>query len=50
MGELGDTLAAIRFAPDGSASGGRIRLAEGEHRILFGVDWLTGRVSVSDGK
>lgn len=41
--------AAIVFAPDGSTSGGRITLVEGPSRMIVGVDWLTGRVSVSDG-
>src|SRR5712691_9810397 len=38
----------IRFNPDGSSTGGRIALAEGQHRMAVGVDWLTGRVSVAD--
>jgi general secretion pathway protein H len=39
-------LAAIRFYPDGSATGGRIDLAAGQRLAHIGVDWLTGRVSV----
>jgi general secretion pathway protein H len=39
----------IRFAPDGSASGGTIELAAGARRIKIEVSWLTGRVSVTDG-
>ena len=39
-------LAAIRFYPDGSATGGRIDLAAGQRVAHIGVDWLTGRVSV----
>lgn len=39
---------AILFAPDGSASGGTIALAEGSTRMQVAVDWLTGRVHVSD--
>ena len=39
-------IAAFRFAPDGSASGGRITLTAGGQRAMVGVDWLTGRVSV----
>ena len=39
---------AIDFLPDGSASGGRIGLAAGEARVWIVVDWLTGRVGVSD--
>lgn len=37
----------IRFAADGSASGGTIELRDGTQRVLVSVDWLTGRVSVS---
>jgi general secretion pathway protein H len=43
---VGGEVAAIRFNPDGSATGGRIELREGARRALVGVDWLTGRVSV----
>jgi len=43
---LGARLAAIRFNGDGSATGGRIELADGQRRTQVGVDWLTGRVSV----
>jgi general secretion pathway protein H len=35
----------IRFAPDGSASGGRIELSGGGRTIWVGIDWLSGRVS-----
>ena len=38
----------IRFNPDGSSTGGRISLADGQRRIGVGVDWLTGRVMVAD--
>jgi general secretion pathway protein H len=38
----------IRFEPDGSSSGGRIELADGNSRFDVGVDWLTGRVSVGN--
>ena len=40
----------IRFNPDGSSTGGRITLIDGQRRIGVGVDWLTGRVSVADGR
>jgi general secretion pathway protein H len=43
-GHTGD----IRFNPDGSSSGGRIWLADGRRKIVVGVDWLTGRVSIAD--
>jgi general secretion pathway protein H len=44
---LGNRLAAIRFNPDGSATGGRIDITDGQHATQVGVDWLTGRVSVA---
>ena len=40
----------IRFHPDGSSTGGRISLIDGQRRIGVGVDWLTGRVSVANGR
>src|SRR5207244_12348044 len=40
----------IRFNPDGSSTGGRISLIDGQRRIGVGVDWLTGRVSVADAR
>ncbi len=46
--QLTPKLTGIRFAPTGSSSGGRILLADGKRRIQVGVDWLTGRVSVTD--
>jgi general secretion pathway protein H len=39
---------AIRFAPDGSSSGGGVVLTEGASRMLVLVDWLTGRVRFTD--
>jgi general secretion pathway protein H len=47
-GEPEKTLAGIRFAPDGSSSGGRILLADGKKHTQIGIDWLTGKVSVAD--
>ncbi|MDR3537708.1 MAG: GspH/FimT family pseudopilin [Acetobacteraceae bacterium] len=38
--------AAFVFAPDGSASGGRIALGAGTRRLVVTVDWLTGRIGV----
>jgi general secretion pathway protein H len=38
----------IRFNSNGSSTGGRIVLGDGERRVAVGVDWLTGRVSVAD--
>lgn len=42
--------ASISFAPDGSSSGGWIELAGNGMRLVVGVDWLTGRVSVVDAQ
>jgi general secretion pathway protein H len=42
------TDAGIRFDPDGSSTGGRIVLADGQRKLQIGVDWLTGRVSVAN--
>jgi len=39
----------IRFFADGSSTGGGIRLVKGNVRDQVLVDWLTGRVSISDG-
>ena len=45
----GPRLAAIRFAPDGSSSGGAVTLQQNGRRLQVGVDWLSGRVSVAEG-
>jgi general secretion pathway protein H len=47
---LGDRLGAIRFAPDGSSTGGTIELADGHRRLQIGVDWLSGRVTLAEAK
>ncbi len=44
----GASVGDIRFNPDGSSTGGKIVLSEGQRRTAVGVDWLTGRVSVAD--
>jgi general secretion pathway protein H len=38
-------VAAIRFFPDGSSTGGRIELRLHERRAVVAVDWLSGRVT-----
>lgn len=38
----------LRFFPDGSSTGGRIELRDGERSVLVDVTWLTGRITVSD--
>jgi general secretion pathway protein H len=43
-------IGAISFAPDGSSSGGQIEMADNGNRLIVGVDWLTGRVSVADAR
>jgi general secretion pathway protein H len=48
-GERGSrAVGAIRFNPDGSSTGGRIVLADGNRKVAVGVEWLSGRVSVAD--
>jgi len=44
----GNTRGSIRFFPDGSSTGGRIKLSRGESTYYVTVDWLTGRISVVD--
>ncbi len=39
---------AIRFYPDGSSTGGRVTLAQGERKYLVDVEWMTGRVKILD--
>lgn len=38
----------IRFFPDGSSTGGRITIESTAGRMVVGIDWLSGRVSVAD--
>jgi general secretion pathway protein H len=38
----------IRFFPDGSSSGGRIRLSMQAQQAQVTVDWLTGQVTIAD--
>lgn len=42
-------LAGIRFFPDGSSTGGFVRLSVGDSALRVEVDWLTGRVSINEG-
>ena len=41
--------AAIRFFPDGSATGGSIALSQDGKTFEILVDWLTGRIAVASG-
>lgn len=36
----------IRFFPDGSSSGGRIRLSAGDTQLVVDVDWFSGGIRV----
>jgi len=37
----------LRFYPDGSASGGEIKISQGRSAYLIDVDWLLGSISIS---
>ena len=43
-----EEVGAIRFFPDGSSTGGRITVTGKRSEYLVDVDWLTGRVRISD--
>ena len=47
---VGDEIAQIRFYPDGSSSGGRITLEWGDLQRRIDVNWLSGKVEISDGQ
>lgn len=38
--------AAIRFYPDGGATGGNIQMKLGQNSKIISIDWLTGRIHV----
>jgi len=38
----------IDFTPDGGSSGGEVMLRMGDRQMVIGVDWLTGRVTLSE--
>lgn len=40
--------AGIRFYPDGTSTGGRLRLASEHRGYDIRVDWITGRVTIDD--
>jgi general secretion pathway protein H len=42
--------AAISFNPDGGASGGAVRVASAVRAMLVRVDWLTGRVLITEAR
>ena len=47
-GVISPSAGTIRFYPDGSSTGGRIRLSGGSWRSDVVVDWLTGEIDVDD--
>ena len=46
--QTGETSGAIRFYPDGSSTGGRVRLIAGEREWNVEVAWLTGEIRLSE--
>lgn len=47
--ELAGGRAVVRFYPDGSSSGAGITLSSGTASRRISVDWLTGRVALTEG-
>jgi len=45
---LGESAASIRFFPDGSSTGGQIRLSKSGQLYEVTVPWLTGRATSND--
>ncbi len=47
---INDHLGAIRFFPDGSSTGGEIRLGNGARSLRITVNWVTGKVRILEGE
>lgn len=45
---LDEHAGGVRFFPDGTSTGGRVKLISGQRETAVRVDWLTGRVEVVD--
>lgn len=45
----GKNISQIRFAPDGSSSGGEIKISNGKNMYRIVVEWLSGKVELSRG-
>ncbi len=45
---LSDKVGNIRFFADGTSNGGRVTVGANGHKFAIDIDWLTGRVSVSE--
>lgn len=46
--KIDEDSAGIRFYPDGGSTGGRVVIKKGDRALRIDVDWLTGRVKVSE--
>lgn len=46
--QISPQTASFRFYPDGTSNGGRVTVAANEREFAIDVDWLTGRVTVTD--
>lgn len=44
------TTGRIRFFPDGSSTGGRVRLSSGPREWIINVVWLTGEISLEEAE
>ena len=42
-----EKVAAVRFYPDGSSTGGRVTVGQGERKFEVDIDWLTGRIHIN---
>lgn len=50
MEQTGETSGRIRFYPDGSSTGGRIKLVRGGRAWDVEIAWLTGEVRMREGR
>lgn len=44
--KFSEHVGAIRFFPDGSSTGGRIKLSMGKQQLFININWLTGKVAL----
>ena len=47
---IGDDLFRLRFYPDGSSNGANILLQRDQHNYTVSVDWLMGKIRISQGE
>ena len=45
---VSEKIGSIRFFPDGSSNGGRVTVGAGGRDFAVDIDWLTGRVTISE--